>query len=108
MKKNLLLIVILLGSLNVVKAQKLDIIPKPVHIQQKPEVFVIPSSVQLIIDPGIQKSASYISSGFLKNSGISPKVSIGNKHKKHTILFLVDKKIIDTTINNKFQIIVLI
>ena len=92
MKKNLLLIVILLGSLNVVKAQKLDIIPKPVHIQQKPEVFVIPSSVQLIIDPGIQKSASYISSGFLKNTGISPKVSIGNKHKKHTILFLVDKK----------------
>lgn len=92
MKKSMLLLAVFLSSLNALQAQKLDIIPKPVKIQQKEEVFIIPSSVQIIVDKKIQKSADYIGNNFLKNTGIIPAVSIGNKHKKNTILFLVDEK----------------
>ena len=92
MKRSMLLLAVFLSSLNALQAQKLDIIPKPVKIQQKEEVFIIPSSVQIIVDKKIQKSAVYIGNNFLKNTGIIPVVSIGNKHKKNTILFLVDEK----------------
>jgi hexosaminidase len=93
MKKSMLLLAVFLSSLNALLAQKLDIIPKPVKIEQKEEVFVIPSSVQIIFDKKLQKSTDYIVSNFLKNTGIVPIVSIGNKHKKNAIVFLVDEKI---------------
>lgn len=92
MKRIMLLLAVFLSSLTALQAQKLDIIPKPVKIEQKEEVFVIPSSVQIIVDKKIQKSADYIGNNFLKNTGIVPIVSIGNKHKKYAILFLVDEK----------------
>ncbi|WP_413997955.1 beta-N-acetylhexosaminidase [Flavobacterium sp. W1B] len=92
MKISILLIAVLLSSLNVVQAQKLDLIPKPVQIEQQGKVFVIPSSVKIIIDKKIQNSADYIASGFLKNSGINSKVSVGNKQEKNAISFLVDEK----------------
>ena len=92
MKRSMLLLAVFLSSLTALQAQKLDIIPKPVKIEQKEEVFVIPSSVQIIVDKKIQKSANYIGNNFLKNTGIVPIVSIGNKHKKNAILFLVDEK----------------
>lgn len=41
----MLLLAVFLSSLNALQAQKLDIIPKPVKIEQKEEVFVIPSSL---------------------------------------------------------------
>ena len=92
MKKSILLLAVFLACLNVLRAQKLDIIPKPVKIQQKEEVFIIPSSVQIIVDKKIQKSTDYIGRNFFKNTGIVPIISIGNKHKKNAILFLVDEK----------------
>lgn len=92
MRKSILLIAIFLSSLNVIQAQKLDIIPKPVKVEQKEGAFVIPSSVQIIVDKKAAKSADYIKASFLKYTGIDPVVSIGNKHKKNTIAFLVDEK----------------
>ena len=50
MKRSMLLLAVFLSSLTALQAQKLDIIPKPVKIEQKEEVFVIPSSVQIIVD----------------------------------------------------------
>ena len=93
MKKNMLLIAVFLSSLNVLQAQKLDIIPQPVKIEQKEGTFVIPSSVQIVVDKKIQKSADYIGSNFLKNTGIKPIVSIGKGNKRDGISFLVDEKI---------------
>ena len=43
MKKIVLIIAVLFSTLNVLNAQKLDIIPNPVKIKQKEKVFVIPS-----------------------------------------------------------------
>ncbi len=91
MKKTILVIALLLSTLNVLKAQKLDIIPRPVSIEQKEKVFVIPVSVQLIIDKKVQKSANYIESNFLKNTGITPTVSIGHTHRNKAIQLLVDE-----------------
>ncbi|SHL03653.1 beta-N-acetylhexosaminidase [Flavobacterium chilense] len=92
MRKSILLIAIFLSSLNVIQAQKLDIIPKPVKVEQKEGAFIIPLSVQIIVDKKAEKSADYIKASFLKYTGIDPVVSIGNKHKKNTIAFLVDEK----------------
>lgn len=92
MKRSVLLIAIFLSSLSTIQAQKLDIIPKPVKVEQNEGVFVIPSSVQIIVDKKAEKSAEYIKSSFSKHTGINTIVSIGNKHKKNTIAFLVDEK----------------
>lgn len=88
----MLLIGVLLSSLNILQAQKLDIIPMPVKVKQQKGVFVIPASVQVIVDKKAQKSADYIAVGLLKNAGINGIVSIGNTHKKNAISFLVDEK----------------
>lgn len=92
MKKYILLTAIFLTSLNVIQAQKLDLIPKPVKVEQQPRLYIIPASVHIILDEKVQKSASFISDKFLKNTGISPIISIGNKHKNSSIQFLVDEK----------------
>lgn len=89
----MLLIAVFLSSLNIVQAQKLDIIPQPVKIEQKEGIFVIPSSVQIVVDKKIQNSADYIRSDFFRNTGIKPIVTIGKRHKKEAISFLVDEKI---------------
>ncbi len=82
MKKIVLIIAVLFSTLNVLNAQKLDIIPNPVKIKQKEKVFVIPSSIQIVVDKKLEKSAEYIGSGFYKNTGIAPTITIGNKRKK--------------------------
>ncbi|MFH6995171.1 beta-N-acetylhexosaminidase [Flavobacterium sp. FlaQc-48] len=92
MRKSILLIAIFLSSLSTIQAQKLDIIPKPVKVEQKEGVFVIPSLVHIVVDKKAEKSADYIKASFLTYTGINPVVSIGNKHKKNTIAFLVDEK----------------
>ncbi|OIV39786.1 beta-N-acetylhexosaminidase [Flavobacterium johnsoniae] len=92
MRKSILLIAIFLSSLSTIQAQKLDIIPKPVKIEQNEGTFVIPSLVQIVVDKKAEKSADYIKASFLTYTGINPVVSIGNKHKKNTIAFLVDEK----------------
>jgi hexosaminidase len=92
MKKSILLIAIFLSSLSTSQAQKLDIIPKPVKVEQKDGAFIIPSSAQIILDKKIQKSSDYIKASLLKNAGINSTVTVGDKHKKNTISFLVDEK----------------
>ncbi|MEM8521343.1 family 20 glycosylhydrolase [Flavobacterium sp. PL12] len=92
MKIHLLFILFFLGFLNDLQAQKLDLIPKPVKIEQKAGVFLIPSSVQIIVDKKAKKSVSFISEKFLKNTGVSPSLVIGSKNKKNAITFLVDEK----------------
>lgn len=92
MKKSIPLIAVFLSFLNILQAQKLDIIPKPVKIEQQEKVFVIPSSVKIIVDKRMQKSADYIGAGLLKNTGINSIVTTGNTHKKNAISFLVDEK----------------
>lgn len=92
MKKSILLIAIFLSSLSTIQAQKLDIIPKPVKVEQKDGAFIIPSSVRVIVDKKIQKSSDYIKASFLKNAGINSIVIVGDTHKKNTISFLVDEK----------------
>ncbi len=92
MKKNMLLIAVFLSSLNVLQAQKLDIIPQPVKIEQKEGTFIIPSSVQIVVDKKIQKSADYIEGNFFATTGIKPIVSIGKGNKRDGISFLVDEK----------------
>lgn len=92
MKKISLLIAVLLSSLQVLNAQKLDIIPNPVKIKQKEKVFVIPSAITLVVDKKLEKSAAYIGSNFFKNTGVVPTITVGNKQIKNTILFLVDEK----------------
>jgi hexosaminidase len=92
MKRSVLLIAIFLSSLSTIQAQKLDIIPKPVKVEQNEGVFIIPSSVQIIVDKKAEKSAEYIKTSLSKYTGINAIVSIGNKHKKNTIAFLVDEK----------------
>ena len=93
MKIYLLLIVVFFSSLSSLKAQKLDIIPKPVKMEQQIGVFLIPSEVQIIVDKKIKNSASYISTTFRKNTGIATKIAIGKKHPKNGIQFLVDDKL---------------
>jgi hexosaminidase len=93
MKKSMLLIAVFLSSLNVLQAQKLDIIPQPVKIEQKEGTFIIPSSVQIVVDKKLQKSADYIGSDFFANTGIKPIVTIGKSNKKDGISFLVDEKL---------------
>ena len=92
MKKSIPLIAVFLSFLNILQAQKLDIIPKPVKIEQQEKVFVIPSSVKIIVDKRMQKSADYIGAGLLKNAGINSIVTTGNTHKKNAISFLIDEK----------------
>ncbi|PTT04837.1 beta-N-acetylhexosaminidase, partial [Flavobacterium sp. HMWF030] len=92
MKKSILLIAIFLSSLSTIQAQKLDIIPKPVKVEQKEGAFIIPSTVQIIVDKKIQKSSDYIKASLLKNAGINSTVTAGDTHKKNTISFLVDEK----------------
>jgi hexosaminidase len=50
MKKIIVIITVLFSTLNVLNAQKLDLIPNPVKIKQKEKVFVIPASVQIAVD----------------------------------------------------------
>ena len=90
MSKLLLFTVILLGLSSTIQAQKLDLIPKPVKVEQDAGEFVIPKSVSLIVDKKLRKSMAYITAEFLKSSGVIPKVSIGNKHK-NGITFLIDE-----------------
>ncbi|TDE05407.1 beta-N-acetylhexosaminidase [Flavobacterium hiemivividum] len=92
MKKKLLLIVIFLSSMSVLKAQKLDLIPRPVKVEQTSGAFVIPSLVHISIDKKAQKSAGYIADSFFKNTGINPKISIGKRNQKNTIRLVVDQK----------------
>ena len=92
MRKSILLIAIFLSSLSIMQAQQLDIIPKPVKVEQKEGVFIIPASVQIIVDKKVQKSVAFITASFLKNTGINPIVVVGSKQKKNTIAFLVDEK----------------
>ncbi len=92
MRKSILLIAIFLSCFNISQAQKLDIIPKPVKVEQKEGVFVIPPSVQVVLDKKVQLSSDYIKANLLKNTGINPIVSIGKSHKKNTISLLVDEK----------------
>ena len=92
MKKIIVIIAVLFTTLNGLNAQKLDLIPDPVKIKQKEKIFVIPASVQIIVDQKLEKSKEYIGSNFYKNTGIVPTISIGNKRKKNAILFLVDEK----------------
>lgn len=93
MKKYIYLFAIFLSSLPVLQAQKLDIIPKPVKVKQKVGAFVIPSTVNIIVDEKIKKSADYIKSGFSKNTHTNPIVSFGTTTQKNAILFLVDEKL---------------
>ena len=93
MKIYLLLLAVFLSSLNTLSAQKLDIIPKPVKIEQRLGVFLIPSEVHITVDKKIKNSINYISKEILKNTGIIPKISIGKKQHKNGILFLVDEKL---------------
>jgi len=93
MRKSILLIAIFLSSLSSIQAQQLDIIPKPVKVEQKEGTFLMPPSVQIIVDKKVAKSTDYIKTSFAKYTGINPVVAIGNKHKKNTIAFLVDEKI---------------
>ena len=93
MKKILVLLTVFQGFLNVLHAQNLDIIPKPVTIEQREGVFQIPLSVNLIIDQKLENSVNYISTEFLKNTGITPKVTIANRSQKNAIVFLVDDNI---------------
>lgn len=92
MKKSILLIAIFLSSLNTIQAQQLDIIPRPVKIEQKDKAFIIPSSPKIIIDKKIEKSILYIASDFSKITGITASVVNGNKQEKNTIALLVDEK----------------
>jgi hexosaminidase len=92
MKKNILLIVLLLSSLHLIQAQKLDLIPKPVKVEQQEGVFVIPSSIQVVIDQKIKNSADYIRSNFARNASLNPVIAIGKRHKKNTIALLIDQK----------------
>ena len=92
MKNIIVIIALLFSTLNGLNAQKLDIIPSPVKIKQKEKVFVIPASIQIVVDKKLEKSTEYIKSNFYKNTGIVPTISIGNKRKKNGILFLVDEK----------------
>ena len=50
MKKIIVIIAVLFSTLNGLYSQKLDIIPNPVKIKQKEKVFVIPSSVKIVVD----------------------------------------------------------
>ncbi|MBA4318546.1 MAG: hypothetical protein C0412_09105 [Flavobacterium sp.] len=50
MKKIIVIIAVLFSTLNVLNAQKLDLIPNPVKIKQKEKVSVIPASVQIAVD----------------------------------------------------------
>lgn len=93
MKKYIYLFAIFLSSFSVLQAQKLDIIPKPVKVKQKEGAFVIPSTVNIIVDEKIKKSADYIKSGFSKNTRTNPIVSFGTTTQKNAILFLVDEKL---------------
>ncbi|WP_431244198.1 glycoside hydrolase family 20 zincin-like fold domain-containing protein [Flavobacterium sp. P21] len=93
MRKSILLIAIFLSSLSFVQAQKLDIIPKPVSVQQSAGQFVLPSVLKITVDKKLKNSADYISTSISKNAGINPIVSTGRKHGKNTISFLVDKKL---------------
>lgn len=90
MRKTLLLVAVYLGVLNGIQAQKLDIIPKPVAIQQQGEVFKIPRSLQLILDKRLHHSSDYITAEFLKTTGIAPKVLIGSKATIKSIALLID------------------
>ncbi len=92
MKKSILLIAIFLSSLHTIEAQQLDIIPRPVKIEQKDKAFIIPSPLKIIIDKKIEKSTLYIASDFFKITGITASVVNGNKQEKNTIALLVDEK----------------
>jgi hexosaminidase len=93
MRKRILLMAIFLSSLNVLQAQQLDIIPKPVKIEQKDKAFIIPSSIKIVVDKKIEQSRIYIASNFFKNTGINAAIVTGNKQDKNAIALLVDEKI---------------
>lgn len=93
MKKYIYLFALFLSSLTILQAQKLDIIPKPVKVKQKEGVFVIPSTVNIIVDEKVKTSSDYIKNGFSKNTNTNPIVSVGTKTQKNSISFLVDEKL---------------
>ena len=93
MRKSILLIALFLSSLPFVQAQKLDLIPKPVSVQQSAGQLVLPSPLKIVVDKKLKNSADYIAANISRNTGINPIISIGKKHGKNTISFLVDKKL---------------
>ncbi|HEU0125897.1 MAG TPA: beta-N-acetylhexosaminidase, partial [Flavobacterium sp.] len=93
MRKSILLLALFLSSISFVKAQKLDLIPKPVSVQQSAGQLVLPSILKIVVDKKLKNSTDYISTSLSKNTGINPIVSIGKKQGKNTISFLVDKKL---------------
>lgn len=93
MRKRIFLIAIFLSSLSVLQAQKLDLIPKPVSVQQNDGQFVFSSPLKIIVDKQLKNSVDYISKSILNNTGINPIISTGKKHGKNTISFLLDKKL---------------
>lgn len=93
MRKSILLLALFLSSLSFVQAQKLDLIPKPVSVQQSAGQFVFPSPLKIVVDKKLKNSPDYITASFSKNTEITPIVSIGKKHGKNNISFLVDKKL---------------
>jgi len=92
MRKSILLIAIFLSAINSIEAQKLDIIPKPVKTEQQAGTFIIPPSVQIVVDKKVKKSADYITANFAKNTNSNALVTIGRKQKKNPIAFLVEGK----------------
>ena len=92
MRKSILLIAIFLSAINSIQAQKLDIIPKPVKTEQHAGTFIIPPSVQIVVDKKLKKSANYITANFAKNTNSNALVTIGRKQKKNAIAFLVEEK----------------
>jgi hexosaminidase len=82
MRKSILLIAIFLSSLGIVQAQKLDIIPKPVKVEQKEGVFIMPPSVQIIVDKKAHKSINFITASFLKTQGLTRLLLLEVSRKK--------------------------
>ncbi|MEC5165605.1 hexosaminidase [Flavobacterium sp. PL11] len=92
MKIKLLFIVFFFSFYTVFYGQKLDLIPKPVKVEQIDKVYLIPNSIHITIDKKLGNSKYFIKDKFLKKTGIKPIMSIGNKHKKKNISLLIDKK----------------
>jgi hexosaminidase len=92
MRKSILLIAIFLSSMSIMQAQQLDIIPKPVKVEQKEGVFIIPAPVQIIVDKKAQKSVVFITASFLKIQGLTRLLLLGVNRKKIQSHFWLMKK----------------
>lgn len=93
MRITLMLIGLCLGAMSMVHAQKLDLIPKPVHLEQHGGTFIIPSSVRVVLDTQLEPSASYIDSEMLRVAAIAPNITLGAAHERGAIVLLVDDEL---------------